>query len=62
MAILGSPEARGRESVARHFAFSTSMDAETAIGALATVSKDAGASTIAERARSTVVAGPWPAA
>jgi hypothetical protein len=61
-AILGSPVARGRETSARHFAFSTNLTAEEAIGALATVPKDtAGASSVGERQKGTVVSGPWVA-
>jgi hypothetical protein len=56
-AILLSPEARGRESVARHFAFNTGMTAEEAIGALATVPKD----TAGERQKGIVITGPWVA-
>lgn len=38
-AILGSEEAKGRESLAQHFAFKSDMDAEAAVAALSAAPK-----------------------
>lgn len=45
-AIIGSDEAKGRESQAQHFAFKTGMSAEDAVAALATAPKAAATETV----------------
>ena len=49
-AIVGSPEAKGREGLAAHYAYDTEQTAEAAEAALK-VSAKAGASSLAERSR-----------
>jgi hypothetical protein len=63
-AIISSPEAEGREPLARHLAFETGMDAASASGALAACPKSSGSgrSLTGATVPSPVVASVDPAA